>query len=93
MLAGPARAAEQVTLRNGFALRCDHHAPVDGRVRVFLSAGGSNYIEFRPEEIAGVEAVADEPAAGTAGRAMFKNGLSFGGMALIGLPVRMTKDE
>ncbi len=62
MLAGSARAAEQVTLRNGFALRCDHHAPVDGRVRVFLSAGGSNYIEFRPEEIAVVEAVADEPA-------------------------------
>jgi len=55
------RAAEQVTLRNGFALRCDHHAQVEGRVRVFLSAGEDNYIEFAPDEIATFETVPDPP--------------------------------
>ena len=48
-------AAERVTLRNGFDMRCDHHAQVDGRVRLYLSAGEDNYIEFPPQEIADVE--------------------------------------
>lgn len=56
------RAAEQVTLRNGFALRCDHHAQVDGRIRVYLSAGEDNYIEFAPDEIANFEEIPDPPA-------------------------------
>jgi soluble lytic murein transglycosylase-like protein len=54
-----ARAAERVTLRNGFALRCDHHALVDGRVRLYLSAGEDNYIEFAPQQVAMFEQVAD----------------------------------
>ncbi len=54
-------AAEQVTLGNGFTLRCDHHAQVDGRVRLYLSAGEDNYIEFAPQQIAGFEQVADPP--------------------------------
>ena len=57
-----ARAAERVTLRNGFEMRCDHHAEAQGRVRLFLSAGEDNYIEFAPQEIAGVETVPDLPA-------------------------------
>jgi soluble lytic murein transglycosylase-like protein len=61
-LAPPARAAERVTLRNGFEMRCDHHAEAQGRVRLFLSAGEDNYIEFAPQEIAGVETVPDLPA-------------------------------
>jgi Transglycosylase SLT domain len=56
-----ARAGERVTLRNGFAMRCDHHAQVDGRVRLYLSAGEDDYIEFPPGEIAAVEQVADPP--------------------------------
>ena len=48
-------AAERVTLRNGFVQQCDHHAQVDGRVRLYLSAGEDNYIEFGPEEIATFE--------------------------------------
>ena len=60
---GVARAAERVTLRNGFEMRCDHHAEVEGRVRLYLSAGEDNYIEFAPEEIAGVEQVPDPPPA------------------------------
>jgi soluble lytic murein transglycosylase-like protein len=50
-----------VTLRNGFEMRCDHHAESQGRVRLYLSAGGDNYIEFAPREIAGIEWVADPP--------------------------------
>lgn len=56
-----ARAAEQATLTNGFAMRCDHHAQVEGRVRLYLGAGESNYIELRPDEITGFEQVPDPP--------------------------------
>jgi len=56
-----ARAGERVTLRNGFALHCDHHAAVQGRMRLYLNAGEDNYIEFPSEEIAIVELVADPP--------------------------------
>jgi hypothetical protein len=58
-----ARAAERVALRNGFEMRCDHHAEAQGRVRLYLSAGEDNYIEFRPEEIAGIEKLPDQPPA------------------------------
>jgi soluble lytic murein transglycosylase-like protein len=58
-LAPAARAAERVTLRNGFEMRCDHHAEAGDRTRLYLSAGEDNYIEFRPEEIAAVETVPD----------------------------------
>jgi len=58
-----ARAAEQATLRNGFTLRCDHHAQVDGRVRLYLSASEDNYIEFAPAEIDCFEMVPDPPRA------------------------------
>ena len=60
-LALPARAAERVTLRNGFALQCDHHANVEGRIRLYLSAGEDNYIEIAPLEIAEVEQLPDPP--------------------------------
>jgi soluble lytic murein transglycosylase-like protein len=60
-LALPAWAAERITLRNGFALQCDHHAKTEGRIRLYLSAGEDNYIEFTPEEIAGVEQLPDLP--------------------------------
>ena len=58
-LAPAAQAAERVTLRNGFEMRCDHHAQVEGRTRLYLSAGEDNYIEFAPREIAAVEFVPD----------------------------------
>lgn len=56
------RAAEVVTLRNGFQMQCDHHAIAGGHVRVYLTAGSDNYIELLPSEIAAVAHVAD-PAA------------------------------
>ncbi len=60
-LAPAARAAERVTLSNGFEMRCDHHAKVNGRTRLYLSAGEDNYIEFTPQEIAEFEQVPDPP--------------------------------
>ena len=57
-----AQAGELVTLRNGFDMRCDHHAQAEGRVRLFPSANEDNYIEMAPDEIAGVEQVPDWPA-------------------------------
>jgi soluble lytic murein transglycosylase-like protein len=61
-LASAARAAERVTLRNGYEMQCDHHAQVEGRVRLYLSASEDNYIEFAPREIGEVEKIADLPA-------------------------------
>ena len=57
-----AHAGERATLRNGFAMQCDHHAVVDGRVRLYLGSGDASYIELKPEEVTGFEAVADPPA-------------------------------
>jgi soluble lytic murein transglycosylase-like protein len=62
-LAPCARAGELITLRNGFAMRCDHHVPMEGRVRLYLSASEENYIELRPEEITAVENAPDLPQA------------------------------
>ncbi|MGA2571169.1 MAG: lytic transglycosylase domain-containing protein [Terracidiphilus sp.] len=57
-----ARAGERVTLSNGFVELCDHHAQVEGRVRLYLSTGEDNYIELAPTEIAAIEQVPDPPA-------------------------------
>ncbi len=66
-LAPAAQAGERVTLRNGFEMRCNHHAMVDGRTRLYLGAGEDNYIEFAPQEIAVFEIVPDPaPALSTA---------------------------
>jgi soluble lytic murein transglycosylase-like protein len=62
-LAANARAAERVTLRNGFTMRCDHHALVDGHMRLYLSAGEDSYIERAPDEIVAFETIPDPPAA------------------------------
>jgi hypothetical protein len=58
-----AYAAERITLRNGFEMRCDHHVEIAGRTRLYLSAGEDNYIEFRAEEIAAIEKLPDPPPA------------------------------
>jgi hypothetical protein len=60
-LAPSTYAAESITLRNGFEMRCDHHAQIEGRVRLFLSPGQGSYIEFPPEEVTAVELVPDPP--------------------------------
>jgi hypothetical protein len=54
-----ARAAERITLRNGFEMRCDHRAEVDGRTRLYLSSGEDSYIELLPEDIVSIETIPD----------------------------------
>lgn len=58
----PARAAEQITLNNGFEISCHHHGTVHRRVRLYLGAGNDSYIEVAPGEIASVEKVLDPPS-------------------------------
>ena len=57
------QAAERVTLHTGFVVNCNHHAQVDGHMRLYLSTGEDNYIQIAPDEIANVEIVPDSPAA------------------------------
>lgn len=54
-----ARASEQVALRNGFEVTCDHHSQVESRVRLYLSPGEENYLEVRSQDIARVERLPD----------------------------------
>jgi hypothetical protein len=58
-----ARAAERVTLSNGFAMDCDHHALVDGLMRLYLETGEASYIALKPDEVTNVETVPDPPKA------------------------------
>ena len=60
-LSASMQAAERVTLRNGFEMRCDHHAEVGGHVLLYPTAGEDNYIVLAPKEIASVESVPDLP--------------------------------
>ena len=60
-MATAAQAAERVTLRNGFEMRCDHHVQVEGRIRLYLSGSEDSYIEFASSEIATVELLPDLP--------------------------------
>lgn len=55
------RAAERVTLRNGFAMICDHHAAVQDYIRLYLGAGENNFIEFPSQEVASFENVPAPP--------------------------------
>ena len=50
-----ARAAERVTLKNGFDLVCDHRAADGDQVRLYLDSGNANFIDVSPGEIASVE--------------------------------------
>jgi hypothetical protein len=56
------RATEQITLNNGFVMRCDHHVEVEGHVRLYLSPGEDNYIEIVPDRIVAVDVLPDPPA-------------------------------
>src|ERR1039458_4234679 len=56
-----ARAAERVTLSNGFVQVCNHHAQVEGRIRLYTTTREDSYIDFAPEEIVSVETVPDPP--------------------------------
>lgn len=60
-LAAAAHAADQVTLKNGFSLTIDHRAVVDGKVRLYLDAAGSNYMDVDASQIAAVQTITLPP--------------------------------
>src|SRR5579863_340271 len=60
-LAIQARAAERVTLSNGFAQVCDHHEVVEGKYRLYTSKAPESYIEFPGDQIASIEWVPEPP--------------------------------
>lgn len=55
------RAAERVSLRNGFEMKCTHHTQTDNHIRLYFSPGDDNYIDFNPQEIVAFEQVPDPP--------------------------------
>jgi soluble lytic murein transglycosylase-like protein len=52
-------AAELVTLSNGYAMRCDHHAQVEGHVRLYLNASEDSYLEVAARDVVGYEKASD----------------------------------
>lgn len=50
------RVAEHITLKNGFDLICDHRAPEGTKVRLYMDAAGTSFLEVDASDI-----VADEP--------------------------------
>ena len=65
--AGAAHAADHITLTNGFDLICDHRAAIGDRVRLYMDAGGTNFVEVGAGEIASSEHVDLPPATPAAG--------------------------
>jgi soluble lytic murein transglycosylase-like protein len=59
VLIAQTHAAERVTLANGFALDCHHHALIDGHMRLYTSADEHNYVELTPEQVAAIDTVPD----------------------------------
>jgi hypothetical protein len=57
------RAAEEVTLTNGFHLACNHRELVDGKVRLFTNRDSGNFVEIDAAEIAAVDIIPDPPLA------------------------------
>jgi soluble lytic murein transglycosylase-like protein len=64
-----AHAAEYVTLRNGFNFVCDHQVTVGSKVRLYMDAAGTNFMEVSASDILSSEVVtlpkaaAEKPAA------------------------------
>jgi soluble lytic murein transglycosylase-like protein len=64
-----ARAAEHVTLKNGFELDCVRQQVVGDKIRLYFAgtnaaaAGGSNYLEVAADSVVRVDIVADPPPA------------------------------
>ena len=57
-----ARAAEHVTLKNGFELDCSRRELVGDRVRLYtLGSGEANYLEVAADAVVRVEAIPDPP--------------------------------
>lgn len=48
-----ARAEESVQLANGFIMRCDHHALVNGQMRLYPHADNAEFIDLAPSSVLG----------------------------------------
>jgi len=60
--AAVAHALERVTLRNGFSYDCARQQPLEaGRVRLFTTPDGNNFIDIPAAEIASIETLPDPP--------------------------------
>ena len=55
----PARAAEQITLRNGFQIICHHHGVANRKVRLYTGKTNESFIEVEPADIVLLEHVPD----------------------------------
>ncbi len=66
LLSAAARAAESVQLANGFTMRCDHHAMVDGHLRLYPHADGSEFLDLAPSMVVGFHELAAPVAANPA---------------------------
>jgi len=53
----PTRVAEHITLRNGFDLICDHRAVDGSKVRLYMDAAGTNFLEVNATDIVADETV------------------------------------
>src|SRR5262245_28208699 len=51
------RAAEHITLKNGFDLICDHRQAEGNRMRLYMDSGDSNFMDVNAVDIASVEYV------------------------------------
>ncbi len=65
LLAAPfaAHAAERVTLKNGFTLDCLRREPIGDRVRLYMDAAGTNYMDVPSSNVVSVETIPEPPAA------------------------------
>lgn len=61
LTAPPLHAAEQVTLKNGFQMLCDHSQMVGSHVRLYTDSGDQDYLEIGSNEIQTMVAVPDVP--------------------------------
>jgi hypothetical protein len=61
-IVSPLHAAEQVILKNGYDLVCDHREAVGDRVRLFTSHDSGNFVEVDAAEIASINLVPDPPS-------------------------------
>lgn len=62
-LAGTARAADHVTLRNGFDLICDHRVADGDKIRLYVDPSGSSFLEVSAADIVADEQVTLPPPA------------------------------
>lgn len=70
--AWPAQAAEQVVLKNGYALTCDHVQRAGSRVQLFLDRSSTNFIEVNAKQIAAERPAPPETSAAARNNAVRK---------------------